>query len=244
MKKIFKFIVASIDIVYLRYAYWRFVLPPHTSVPFVPRAHFTPRGILNLTPYRYGSIILLHHCVMGTPAVYSRWVCCCSDIKHQGTPSCASSGPSPYSPSILPASGWNIRCQTVYFCPGHRAAGLTEPRSGPKDEGRYKPPSKSPDRLGGPPPVFHACQYLFFLIPLSSFYTENTTARWSSPMWPVAVRDITGKPLTECGRHGYFTGMFPDFSFRVMSVRDSSYGRRSSDSHPKSKNTRSSFHAS
>lgn len=134
VKKNFIFSCDSIEIVYLRYAHWRLVLPPHTSVPFVPRAHFTPRGILNLTPYRYGSRILLHPCVIGTPAVHSRRPSCCFDLKHQGSPSSASSGPQSYSPSIIPAGGWNIRSQTGYYCPGHRTAGLTDRRSGPNGE--------------------------------------------------------------------------------------------------------------
>jgi hypothetical protein len=45
-------------------------------------------------------------------------------------------------------------------------------------------------------------------------------------MWPVAVRDYTGKPLTGKDDSFVFTGMFPGFRFRARSVRGSSNGRR------------------
>ncbi len=63
VKKKFIFTWFSSEIVYLSSAHLRRVLPPHTSVPYRAMCTITPRGILNLIPYRYGSNILFYHCL-------------------------------------------------------------------------------------------------------------------------------------------------------------------------------------
>jgi hypothetical protein len=76
VKKKFFFTWFSSEIVYLSSAHLRRVLPPHTSVPYRAMCTITPRGILNLILYRYGSNILFYHClvhyVAGTDTLVAR----------------------------------------------------------------------------------------------------------------------------------------------------------------------------